>query len=136
MLALLYDLMALIGIWFLVGVVAVAIKGGEIDIRNWRELTLLYGALWLAMGTYYTLSWCHGGQTLGMRPWRLLAQRADGAALGYGRAWLRYACAWLSLLPAGAGMLLCLIDRDQRALHDRLSGTRLALLPSGRAGNG
>lgn len=129
LLALLYDLLALIGLWFLVGVLAVVIKGGEIDIADWREVGLLYTALWLAMGGYYTLSWRYGGQTLGMRPWRLLAQRRDGAALGHGRAWLRYACAWLSLLPAGAGMLPCLFDADRRALHDMLSGTRTALLP-------
>lgn len=130
LLALLYDILALIGLWFLVGVVAVIVKGGEIDIHDWREVGLLYGALWLVMGGYYTLSWRYGGQTLGMRPWRLLAQCSDGSGLSHARAWLRYACAWLSLLPAGAGMLLCLFDPDRRALHDRLSGTRVGLLPS------
>ena len=134
LIALVYDLMALVGIWFLVGVVAVVIKGGEIDIHDWREVGALYGSLWLAMGAYYALSWRYGGQTLGMRPWRLLVQDRDGGPLGHHRAWLRYACAWLSLLPAGAGMLSCLIDRDRRALHDILSGTRIALLPKPEQG--
>lgn len=124
-----YDLLALIGLWFLVGVLAVIIKGDAVDIGDWRELLLLYGSLWLVMGGYFALSWRHGGQTLGMRPWRLRTERSDGRGLGAGRAWLRYACGWLSLLPAGAGLLLCLVDPDRRALHDRLAGTRVALLP-------
>jgi uncharacterized RDD family membrane protein YckC len=127
--AFVYDLMALIGLWFAVGVAAVAIKGGAVDIGDWRELLLLYGTLWLVMGLYYVLSWRHGGQTLGMRPWRLRVERGDGSGIDLGRGWLRYACGWLSLVPLGAGLLLCWIDRDRRALHDRLAGTRVALLP-------
>lgn len=129
LLALAYDLLALIGLWFLVGVIAVVIKGGAVDTNSWRELSLLYAGLWLVMGGYFALSWRHGGQTLGMRPWRVQVQRSDGTALGHGRAWARYACGWLSLLPLGAGMVLCLFDRDARALHDRLTHTRVALLP-------
>ena len=128
LLALFYDLLALIGIWVFVGLLAVAFNGGE-AVTGWLRLVALYPALWLATGAYYALSWRYGGQTLGMRPWRLMVQRNDGATLSFLRAWLRYACGWLSLLPAGAGMLLCLFDRDRRALHDVLAGTRVALLP-------
>ncbi len=124
-----YDLLALIGLWFAVGVAAVAIKGGAVDIDDWRELLLLYGTLWLVMGLYYAVSWRHGGQTLGMRPWRLQVERTGGGVVGFGQAWLRYACGWLSLLPLGAGLVLCWFDGDRRALHDRLAGTRIGLLP-------
>jgi uncharacterized RDD family membrane protein YckC len=138
LLALVYDLMALLGLWFFIGLLAVAINhgpvgteiaDGAIHVRNWSAQIALYGALWLATGFYYALSWRFGGQTLGMRPWRLRVETADGASLNAARAWLRYLCGWLSLLPLGAGMLACLFDRDRRALHDLLTGTRIALLP-------
>lgn len=133
-----YDLLALVGLWFFITLIAVAINHGPIGaaiedgavrVLNWPAQITLYGVLWLATGTYYTLSWRHGGQTLGMRPWRLLAERGDGGGIGHGRAWLRYLCAWLSILPLGAGLLCCLFDRDRRALHDILADTRLGLLP-------
>lgn len=127
LLAFAYDLLALIGLWVFLTLIAVVINGGEVS--GWRRLALLYPALWLATGAYFTLSWRYGGQTLGMRPWRLRVTADDGRHLGHGRAWLRYLFGWLSLLPAGAGMLLCLIDPDRRALHDRLARTRIALLP-------
>lgn len=128
MLAFLYDLLALIGLWVFVTLIAVAINGGQ-AVDGWPRLIGLYPALWLVSGAYFALSWRYGGQTLGMRPWRLLAERDDGTPLGLGRACWRYLCGWLNALPAGAGWLLCLFDRDRRSLHDHLAGTRLALLP-------
>lgn len=128
LLALLYDLLALIGLWVFIGLLAVALNGGQ-AVTGTLRLAVLYPALWLVTGAYFALSWRYGGQTLGMRAWRLKVQRNGGAALDQGRAWLRYACGWLSLLPAGAGMLTCLYDRDRRALHDCLAGTRVALMP-------
>lgn len=128
LLAFTYDLLALIGLWVFIGLVAVALNGGE-AVTGWPRIVLLYPILWLATGAYYALSWHYGGQTLGMRPWRLRVSRDDGGTLSHAHSWLRYACGWLSVLPAGAGMLLCLIDPDKRALHDRLVRTRVALLP-------
>ena len=128
LLAFAYDLLALIGLWVFVTLIAVAINDGT-AVVGWPRLLGLYPALWLVTGAYFALSWRYGGQTLGMRPWRLLAERHDGAPLGLGRSCWRYLCGWLNALPAGAGWLLCLFDADRRSLHDRLSGTRLALLP-------
>ncbi len=131
LLAFVYDLLALIGLWVFVTLIAVALNGGQAVVGLPRSLGL-YPALWLATGAYYALSWRYGGQTLGMRPWRLLAERRDGATLSLGRASWRYLCGWLNALPAGAGWLLCLFDADRRSLQDRLAGTRLALLPPNR----
>ena len=128
LLAFAYDLLALVGVWVFLGLCAVAVNGGQ-AVVGWHRVLVLYPLLWLATGAYFAVSWRHGGQTLGMRAWRLRVTRGDGAVLSHGRAWLRYLCAWLSLLPAGAGMLLCLFDPDRRALHDRLAGTRMGLLP-------
>ena len=123
-----YDLLALIGLWVFIGLIAVGINGG-LAVVGWPRMLLLYPVLWLATGAYFVLSWRYGGQTLGMRPWRLVVRRANGGGLNHGHAWLRYACGWLSALPAGAGMLVCLFDAEKRALHDRWVKTRVDLLP-------
>ncbi|KAF1014056.1 MAG: hypothetical protein GAK31_03080 [Stenotrophomonas maltophilia] len=54
-------------------------------------------------GLYATLSWQRGGQTMGMRPWRLRLQSSDGAPLRAGQLWRRYAVGTLSLLAGGWG---------------------------------
>ena len=127
LLAFAYDLLALIGLWVFLTLVAVVVNGSEITDPAGRAL--LYTALWLATGAYFILSWRHGGQTLGMRPWRLHAQTADGQRLSLGRAAWRYVLGTAVTALAGIGWLWCLADRDRQALHDRLAGTRLALLP-------
>jgi uncharacterized RDD family membrane protein YckC len=143
LLAFVYDLLLLLGLWFFVALVAVAInqgpvgaaiENGAVRVQDWPAQLALYTALWLVTGIYYTLSWRHGGQTLGMKPWRLRVDALPRGALDTGRAWRRYLAACLTVLTAGAGLLWCLVDRDRRALHDHLAGTRVALLPKGAIG--
>lgn len=74
--------------------------------------------------------WTHGGQTLGMRAWRIRVVRADGAPLTAGDAARRYLAAALSLLPLGMGFWWALLDPARLAWHDRLSDTRLIRVPA------
>lgn len=72
--------------------------------------------------------WTHGGQSLGMRAWRLRVVRCDGSPLRLRDALVRYLAAWLSALCLGLGFLWSLWDREGYAWHDRLSGTRLVMV--------
>lgn len=135
MLALLYDLFVAVALWFLVAVpfvlVDVALSG---DVRhNIGPLSLLQWLLWLACwgvtGLYATVSWRRGGQTLGMRPWRLRVVSMDGGAPMRAATWRRYAVATLSLLAAGAGFWWAWFDRDRLTWHDRAAGTRVVRVP-------
>jgi uncharacterized RDD family membrane protein YckC len=83
--------------------------------------------LFLVLGIYFVACWSRGGRTLAMQTWRMRIVRRDGAPLGVGRAALRYALAWVSLLPLGAGFLWACLDRDRQFLHDRLAGTRMVM---------
>ena len=80
-------------------------------------------------GLYATLSWRRGGQTLGMRPWRLRLATAGDGVPGWGALWLRHAVGALSLLASGLGFWWAWFDREGRTWHDRASGTRLVRLP-------
>lgn len=75
---------------------------------------------------FYAWFWTHGGQTLGMRAWRLRVVDRDGGAIGWPRAALRFAVAVVAWGTV-AGLLWCVVDG--RALHDRISGTVVLRLP-------
>jgi len=81
-----------------------------------------------APAVFFGWFWTHGGQTLGMRAWRLKLLDRHGAVVTWRQSLLRYAGAWLSLLALGLGYLWIWIDRDGLAWHDRLSNTRLVML--------
>lgn len=84
----------------------------------------LYSAYLLGLaGVYFGWFWTHGGQTPGMKPWRMRLRDARGGGLGWGTALLRFAAAMLSWLPCGAGFLWSALDRRGLTWHDRLSGS-------------
>ena len=129
LLALLYDFFPMLGVWFLIGVIAlIAHRGDAIHadtLAGWLELI----ALWTVTGLYATVSWRRGGQTLGMRPWRLRVTAADGGTPSLRALWLRYAVGTASLLLAGLGFWWAWLDRNRLTWHDRASGTRMVRVP-------
>ncbi len=78
---------------------------------------------------YFFWFWVHGGQTLGLRTWRLRLVARDGGAVTWMQAVRRFLAAIVSWLCLGLGFLWVLVDREKLAWHDRFSGTRLILLP-------
>lgn len=124
--AALYDALLLAAIW-LVAALLDAVLRGLADLPY--DARLLRGTLFLTGFLFFGWFWTHGGQTLGMRAWRLQLRREDGDPLRWPQAGLRYALAWLAWLPLGAGLLWCLLDRRHQAAHDRLAGTEVMLLP-------
>lgn len=122
-LALLYDLFPVAGLWFVVAAVFVALHG---DAVTGGVLGLLeFAALWAVTGAYAVASWHRGGQTLGMRPWRLHVTGADGELPTVRALTVRYLVGNLSLLLAGLGFWWAWFDRDGLTWHDRASGTRM-----------
>lgn len=125
--AIVYDTVLLCAVWWCIGLVAVGIAGGE-EVRPPHSRLLTF-ALAAAAYLYFTMQWTKGGQTLGMKSWRLMVRAADGRPPGWGRASARFIAATLSWMPLGAGFLWSLVDPERLAWHDRLSGTRLRVLP-------
>ena len=124
--AALYDALLLAAVWTVVVMADTFLRGaGRIayDAHVLRAELLLSGLL------FFGWFWTHGGQTLGMRVWRLQLRRVDGRPLNWPAAMARYAFAWLAWLPLAAGVLWCAIDPRGRAWHDALSGTEVVLLP-------
>jgi uncharacterized RDD family membrane protein YckC len=123
--ALVYDFFPMLALWFVGSGLVLLLRGGQPvppgSLAAWGELLLL----WSITGAYAVVSWRRGGQTLGMRPWRLKVVAADGSAAATRALLLRYAVATLSLAAFGLGFLWSLIDRDRRTWHDLAAGTLL-----------
>ncbi|MDY0022816.1 RDD family protein [Arenimonas caeni] len=128
LLALVYDFFPVLALWFATAGLMLLARGGETvppgSLAAWLEFALL----WAVTGGYALLSWQRGGQTLGMRPWRLKVLAADGRRATRQALALRYAVATLSLAAFGLGFLWSLFERERRTWHDLASGTVLVRL--------
>jgi uncharacterized RDD family membrane protein YckC len=93
--------------------------------------------------------WTHGGQTLGMRAWKIRLQRTDGEGLGWWQALLRFFLASLWILPMayvsqvlgfdyqlsmGVGLIFLLVMLATR-FHDRYSDTVIVQIVSSKTQN-
>lgn len=131
--ALLYDLFPLLGLWMLVAALFLLASGGRVDAAHppWTYQLALRSVLFTVTALYFSLSWARGGQTIGMRAWRLRIAAAEGSPLPWPRALLRFCVALASLGLFGLGYLWCLIDREGRAWHDLAARSRMIQLPRG-----
>lgn len=77
---------------------------------------------------FFTGFWIRGGQTLGMRAWRLKLVRMDGEDISWSDALKRHFAALFSILLFGLGFIWILFDPQKFAWHDRLSKTQLILI--------
>ncbi len=138
LLALLYDLWPVLALWMLAGT-AFAV-GHTLAGHDPRENIAPFSALqlllwltcWLLAGAYAVISWHRGGQTLGMRPWRLRVVGVDGEPPEPRALLKRYVIGTVSLLLAGLGFWWAWFDRDRLTWHDRASGTRMERQAKGR----
>ena len=120
--ALSYDLLLLTALLFAFTLLVVTVRLGTPVPPGtwWFELSLLAVAMLFFCGF-----WVHGGQTVGMRAWRIRIVRADGTALTWPRAAARFALGVVAAAPAGLGLWWSVFDTDKRAWHDRWTGTRV-----------
>ncbi len=122
--ALIYDALIVIAILFFgsamatVFVVSVwgqqSMEGGVSD-GNWL---FLVPSLLLWFG-YYAFSWKKGGQTLGMKPWKLYVVDEQGNNISLKQSALRFASGLL-----GLGLLMIPILPGKLALQDWVSSSR------------
>ena len=134
-LALVYDMWPVIAMWMVASLVftigfTVGGHGSRENIAPFSALQwLLWLICWLITGAYALLSWRRGGQTLGMRPWRLKVVCADGVNAPDTRSLvIRFVVGTASLLLAGLGFWWAWVDRERLTWHDRASDTRMVRL--------
>ena len=121
----LYDWLLVLGVMMVLSLPLVAVIDNAVDPGN----VYYRVALVLIAAAFFVHFWSHGGQTLGMKAWRLQLLNQEGLTPDTTTAAKRFIYACIALAPAGIGFLWALIDSDKLSWHDRLSRTRIVLLP-------
>lgn len=109
-------------------------KPDGMEFNQLMQQSLLYKSIiqaWVCIWVvgFFLWFWKHGGQTIGMRAWRLRMFAMDDKPVGYGRLLLRMFSAFL-----GLGTLLVLLDfKTKLALQDRVS--RIEVLSLSKVAN-
>jgi len=120
--AMFYDTFLLLAILLLAGLIAVALNGGE-AIGQGNPFFFVY--LVAVSFLFYGWFWTHGGQTLGMRSWKIKLISNDSRDISWHRAFLRFSVAIISWLPAGLGFWWQYLAKDNHSWPDLASNTAL-----------
>lgn len=146
LLALVYDLLIVVAIVMVVGLLCqLATHGQLIRTEGHAQIPVWYRPLQgLVVSAYFISSWLFGGQTVGMRPWRIRLTARDGGRPTIQQAVLRLLVAaapllvltlaptlglratlWTLLAVWAAWFAVALFDPRRRALHDVAAATEL-----------
>lgn len=135
--AIIYDALVLCALWMFamalaLGAVVLLNKIGLISLQGYQDQAeyiqkhqlwfQLYSLIWILW--FYLYFWLKGGQTLGMRAWRLLLLSNDGKRLNLSQALIRLCTA----LGGLGNVWLWLRWGKGLALQDQLSGTVVVVL--------
>jgi len=116
-----YDIILLIALLILATAIVMPFTGGAVNEGN--PVFQLY--IFLVIFFFYGWFWTHGGQTLGMRAWKIRVELENGQSLNWSQATIRFT---LSIMTFGIGLIWCLWDEKHRALYDRLAKTQVILV--------
>ena len=120
--ALFYDAVVLAAVLFAATVVLLPFHDGEAFQPNHG----LYSAYLAAVGfAFFGWFWTHGGQTLGMRAWKIRLCTTAGHSVSWGQASIRFICGLISFGCLGLGYLWILFDSEGRSWHDLASGSKI-----------
>ncbi len=129
MLILLYDAIVVMALWFASTGLWLPANRGEAITFGHPLWPFYIFSLIIVWWFYLALSWRRGGQTLGMRAWRVQLQTGTGQVISWPVTVIRFAVAIGGTLPAGLGQLWSLFRPDRAAWQDLASDSRLIVLP-------
>ena len=120
-----YDSLLMLGVWFLVGSLALGVKfvlTGEVSSLNpITGMSLVILSTWL----YFALFWIYGGKTLGMSSWKLRIVSQDGNQITIIQTIIRFLSNIFTISLAGIPLFLRRISKNDRSLSDLLSKTSI-----------
>ena len=126
-----YDALLLLAVWLVALLASLFVRQSLGLARSDHANALL---LFLSGLVFFGWSWTHGGQTLGMRAWRLCLRREDSGAVRWPVAAVRYTLMLLSWLIVLALLVLPLLPPavaakvpHQTAVLEACAGLALAL---------
>jgi len=149
LLALVYDVLIVVAIVMVVGLLCQLLTGGKLIRTGAAALVpVWYQALQgLVVAAYFISAWRRGGQTVGMRPWRMRLTNTAGTTPSLQQSVIRLLVAaapllmllleptlglqrtlWAVLVAWAVWFAVALFNPRRRALHDLAAGTEIRLL--------
>lgn len=131
LMAIIYDSFLLLALLFIAEILPVALNHGEAVSRdNGMLVFYLLHPLYLlsVVFVFFGWFWTHGGQTLGMKTWKLKLLTLDNSEMNWQQAGIRYVMALVSWCCCGLGFFWIGFDRQKRSWHDMASGTKIIRL--------
>jgi uncharacterized RDD family membrane protein YckC len=122
MAAIFYDCLLLFAVLFIATAVLLPFTHGE-AIHSGNFLYFLY--LTVLSYVFFGWQWTHGGQTLGMRAWKIILLDTNRKPITWMQAGKRFLLVILSWTFLGLGFIWALFNPDKITFHDRYSNTRL-----------
>lgn len=139
--ALLYDGLLLVGLWFIVVGLLVPLYpylglpmeevGGVLVPTPLILKGVMFPLLLLVTWAFYAWFWIHGGQTLGMRAWKLLSRDLHRRPMTLLQTISRFLAGCISTVLLGLGWFIALLPGKQ-TLHDSLSSTETVVVPKAK----
>ena len=125
LMAIFYDLFLLTAILFLATALVIATNHGEAIDQSKLYTFFLQLCLSALIILYFGWFWMHGGQTLGMKTWKIKLIANDSQAIYWKHVIIREITAVISWLFFGLGFIWSIFDKQKRSWHDITSKTRL-----------
>lgn len=122
--AMVYDGFLLAALWLLAAGALVALNGGN-ALSPLQGQLILFPTIVLLTAGFYTWFWTHGGQTLGMKTWKIRLVTSEGKAITRHQALTRILASIPSIACLGIGYMWVYFDSKKSTWHDHLSHTRV-----------
>ncbi len=118
----LYDFLLLVAVLFFATAIALPFNSGEAFTG---QHFFFPAYLLLVSYFFYGWFWTHGGQTLGLRAWKISVRSLDTKPVSWKQASIRFMVALLSWATCGLGFIWIIFDKNQYSWHDHASKTAL-----------
>ncbi|MFB0987880.1 MAG: RDD family protein [Gammaproteobacteria bacterium] len=135
--ALLYDGFLVVAVWMVLGFILQLIVGTQSNklvdgvVQTDPLLDALLFTIMVASGSgFYIWFWTKSGQTLGMIAWRIKLESLDGGLINFKQGVIRYIAAWPAFFLLGLGYLSIYLDSNGDAAHDKVSRSKVVVLPN------
>jgi uncharacterized RDD family membrane protein YckC len=121
-----YDTLLLLSVLLLAASLAVMFNafvnhGEAIEPGNPFFFTYLIAVSFFFYGWF----WTHGGQTLGMRSWKIYLINKNQTPISWQQALFRFMAAIISWIPLGLGFWWLYFSKQNQSWPDALSNTQL-----------
>lgn len=134
--SLLYDSFIVGAIWMLIGFILQLVVGpdtsqlidGQVQTDPLLD-NILFILMVVSCAGFFLWFWTKSGQTVGMLAWRIKVVDLKGGNISVRQAALRFLLAWPAFFILGLGYLWLYVDAEGDALHDKISSTKVVVLP-------